>query len=131
MVRSTHKTNIIFISLITALSLILAGSSMSTPVSATDPQVTFNVNLTEVLTVSITNPTSWATGATDTLLRNKVTVSALTNNYYGATVSMYAADTALKTPNLMIRPKPLPLLILCLTILPPTVISHLMLGAIP
>ena len=92
MVRSIHKTNIFFGIAVTALATILIGSSS---VSA-DQSVTFNVNLVEVLTVSLTEPTAWASGQVDTLLRNKVTVSALTNNYYGAAVSMYADDTRLE-----------------------------------
>lgn len=60
-------------------------------VSADQSQnVTFNVNLTEILTVSVSKPTTWASGDMETLLRNKISISARTNNYYGATVSMYA-----------------------------------------
>ena len=93
MVRSIHKTNIIFGAVATILSAAFIGSV--SPAMA-DESVTFNVNLEEVLTVSLTKPTTWASGNVNTLLRNKVTVSALTNNYYGATVSMYADDTQLK-----------------------------------
>ena len=60
-----------------------------------DTNVDFDVNVTEALTVSISTPTSWASGNASDFLRNKVTVSALTNNNNGVTVSMYAADTTL------------------------------------
>lgn len=94
MVRSIHKTNILFGIAVTVLTTILIGSSSA--LAAQSQNVTFNVNLTEVLTVSLTEPTAWASGQVGNLLRNKVTVSALTNNYYGATVSMYADGTRLE-----------------------------------
>ena len=94
MVRSIHKINIIFIItlLIGAVAVLQNGSS----VNADTENVDFNVNVTEALTVSISTPTSWASGDADNLLRNKVTVSALTNNNSGVTVSMYAANTDLQ-----------------------------------
>ncbi len=95
MVRSTHKINKIF----SIVAVFATTAALINPVfkaSATDPTVTLEVDIAEVLTVSLTNPTTWATGDINQLLRNKVTVSALTNNYYGATVSMYANDTKLK-----------------------------------
>ena len=93
MVRSIHKINIIFIItlLIGAVAVLQNGSS----VNAGTENVDFNVNVTEALTVSISTPTSWASGDTGDLLRNKVTVSALTNNNNGVTVSMYAPNTNL------------------------------------
>lgn len=95
MVRSIHKTNILF-GVAGIIALVSAFVGLSSGAKATDQNFTFNVNLKEVLTVSLTKPTIWASGNVDTLLRNKVTVSALTNNYYGATVSMYANDTMLQ-----------------------------------
>lgn len=95
MVRSIHKINIIFTIIVVALMAILYNLHTG-GASAINQAVDFNVNLVEVLTVSVTNPTTWASGSTDSLLRNKVTVSALTNNYYGARVSMYAGGTQLQ-----------------------------------
>ena len=95
MVRSTHKINKIFSS-VAVLAAIATLISPALKASATDPTVTFEVDIDEVLTVSLTKPDVWASGNVNTLLRNKVTVSALTNNYYGVTVSMYANDTMLK-----------------------------------
>lgn len=79
------------------LALALAATSL-VPLSnaSADQDVDFEVNIEEILTVSLTNPTSWASGNVDTLLRNKVTVSAMTNNYYGVTLSMYADNTDLR-----------------------------------
>ncbi|MBR3252826.1 hypothetical protein IKF84_02025 [Candidatus Saccharibacteria bacterium] len=94
MVRSIHKINIIFIItlLIATVAVIQNGSS----VNADTEDVDFNVNVTEALTVSISTPASWASGDAGDLLRNKVTVSALTNDKSGVTVSMYADGTDLQ-----------------------------------
>lgn len=89
MVRSIHKINIIFVSIV-AITLVAMLANPIKNVSATDPSVTFNVNITEILTVSVAKPTTWASGAMNELLRNKISVSAKTNNYYGVTMSMYA-----------------------------------------
>ena len=88
MVRSTYKTHINF--MVVPVALAVAAITASTTNVSADQNVNFNVNLDEVLTVSITNPDTWASGNTDELLRNKVNITALTNNYHGATVSMYA-----------------------------------------
>lgn len=93
MVRSIHKINIAFIIAL----LIGAGVFMYLEPSVNaDSNVPFNVDIKEALTVSISTPTTWANGGMDQLLRNKVTVTALTNNNSGVTVSMYAADTKLQ-----------------------------------
>ena len=66
------------------------------PVSA-DENTTFNVNVEESLSVSVTTPSTWASGNIDTFLRNKVSVSVTSNNTAGFTASMTTktADTAL------------------------------------
>ena len=48
----------------------------------------FNVDVGEVLSVSITTPTTWAVGDVDTFLRNKVNINVVTNNSAGFTASM-------------------------------------------
>lgn len=104
MVRLIHKTKIASIAtLAVAAPAVLASISM--PAHADNPQnVDFNVNVAEVLTVSITDPASWASGElsnkvgdkyVSNLLRNKVNVSASTNNAVGVTVSMYTENTNL------------------------------------
>lgn len=61
-------------------------------VSATD--TTFQVNVREVLSVSITTPTAWAKGEVDDFLRNKVTLSVTSNNINGFTALMNTEDNA-------------------------------------
>lgn len=103
MVRSIHKIKIASIATLAVATPALVLASMA---KADNPQnVDFNVNVAEVLTVSITDPASWASGDLSynstsgkyesNLLTNKVTVSAVTNNAIGVTVSMYADDTNL------------------------------------
>ena len=97
MVRSIHKINIILI--ITLLIGSIAAFQMDSPASADredTENINFNVNVVEALTVSLSTPTSWASGDADNLLRNKITISALTNNDKGVTVSMYADNTDLR-----------------------------------
>ncbi len=48
----------------------------------------FEVNVREVLSVSVTAPTIWATGDVDTFLRNAVHIDVVTNNANGFTASM-------------------------------------------
>lgn len=106
MIRSIHKIKMASVTALTASAPILALAAISVPVKADNPQnVDFNVNVSEVLTVSITDPASWASGdltnagenntLVSDLLRNKVTVSAVTNNATGVTVSMYTNNTNL------------------------------------
>ena len=103
MVRSLHKNKV----------LLLVAAVMATPtfiLSSAHADVTKNINLQvnveEVLTVTVTDPTTWASGdlsynsTTDKyesdFLRNKVTVEASTNNPIGVTVSMYTNNTRLQ-----------------------------------
>ncbi|MBR3324171.1 hypothetical protein IKG24_01360 [Candidatus Saccharibacteria bacterium] len=105
MVRSIHKIKIASAVALTTAVPTLALVATSVPVKASDDQenVNFNVNVAEVLTVSITDPASWASGdlhqsgsaMVSDLLQNKVTVSAMTNNATGVTVSMYTPNTNL------------------------------------
>lgn len=103
MVRSIHKIKIASVVGLTAIAPVAAANMVIPSAKAQD--VDFNVNVAEVLTVSITDPASWASGDlvnpgdNDTmvsdLLQNKVTVSAVTNNATGVTVSMYTPNTNL------------------------------------
>ena len=104
MVRSYIKqTNIFRLISLLALSALIT-MLMSTSTMASNTNIDFNVDITEVLTISITDPVSWASGdltnvsgnnMVSNLLRNKVTVTAITNNATGATVSMYTPNTDL------------------------------------
>ena len=51
---------------------------------------TFQVNVVESLSVAVTTPSTWASGAPNTFLRNDVGLSVTTNNAAGFTASMYA-----------------------------------------
>ena len=55
---------------------------------------TFNVRVSEVLTVSITKPQTWASGASGSFLTNKVGVSVISNNPSGFTATMTTSNTA-------------------------------------
>ena len=67
------------------------------PVFAEEANTQFSVNVKEVLSVSITTPTTWASGNIDTFLRNAVHIDVVTNNANGFTASMTTktADTSL------------------------------------
>ena len=93
MVRKIHKTNIFYASL---AALLLASSSQALPVSAVN--VDLQANVTEVLSVSVTTPASWASGNVDIdngsdLLRNKIVLNVSSNNAAGFTASMASKDT--------------------------------------
>lgn len=86
MVRSLHKTKILFAVL---FSTITPASIVSFAYAENPQNFDFKVNVAEVLTITVTNPANWASGNVNDFLRNKVTVSASTNNPIGVTVSMY------------------------------------------
>ena len=91
------KTNMRVAFGVTSLSIIFL-SILSIYQAFADQNTTqFNVNVKEVLSVSISTPTNWATGDVDTFLRNKVNVSVTTSNTAGFTASMTTktAETAL------------------------------------
>lgn len=90
MVRSIHKISSLFLVVVAVTIMGILINPLSQAFASQSENVTFNVNLTEILTVSVTKPTTWASGDMEALLRNKISVSAKTNNYYGATLSMYA-----------------------------------------
>lgn len=79
-----------------AVVTIIAVSLISGSVFA-DETTTFNVNVRESLVVSVTTPTTWASGDIDQFLRNKVNVSVTSNNAAGftATMTTKTADTSL------------------------------------
>ena len=61
--------------------------------AASEYNTDFNVNVKEVLSVSITTPTEWASGDINTFLRNKVNVTVNSNNTAGFTASMTTKTT--------------------------------------
>ncbi len=66
------------------------------PISAAE-QVQFQLNIEEVLTVSLTLPDEWATDKNDNgigdFLRNKIELSVVSNNAAGFTATMYSKTT--------------------------------------
>ena len=69
--------------------------SKSAIVHAENPaNVTFQVNVEEVLSVSITTPTNWAKGDVGDFLRNKVTLDVTSNNINGFTALMNSTDSS-------------------------------------
>ena len=85
MVRLYTKTKTIS-ALVVALPLFVLTSACS---AANTANFDFNINVAEVITVTVKDPANWASGSTDTLLRNKINVEATTNSPIGVTVSMY------------------------------------------
>lgn len=100
MVRSLHKTKILF-----AVAMIFSAPAVIlNSVKAANPEsVLFQVNIAEALTLTITDPTTWAEGELTNVnpttsklesdfLRNKVSVTAKSNSPIGITVSMYTKN---------------------------------------
>ena len=95
MVRSSHKLNII----LAVATIIGASASTLAPTNAQEQDVKLQVNLMESLEITVTDPDEWASGSltkdavgdgwTSDFLRNKVNVTAATNNGNGVRVSMY------------------------------------------
>ena len=56
--------------------------------------VTFQVNVQEVLSVSITTPTNWDKGNVGVFLRNKITLDVTSNNINGFTALMNSTDSS-------------------------------------
>lgn len=68
-------------------------SSFPSDASATEQDTKFEVNVSEVLSIRITTPSSWASGSAGTFLRNEVTLNVASNNSQGFTASMVTSDT--------------------------------------
>ena len=103
--RNTLKTNIlssfvVFTMVITAITINFSNGAYAIPsacntVNGTTTctnSTTFNVNVSEVLTVSITEPQTWASGASDSFLKNKVSINVVSNNPAGITASMTTSN---------------------------------------
>ena len=76
-----------------AVSLIAPIFMMPSVYAGPQANVNFNINVAEIITVTLKEPASWAIGGTSTLLRNKINVEATTNSPIGVTVSMWAGPT--------------------------------------
>lgn len=78
--------------IITGSVLFLADISSASAVEG-GGNTDFNVDVKEVLSVSVSTPTNWATGDIDTFLRNKVSINVVSNNTNGFTASMTTKTT--------------------------------------
>ena len=85
MIKQKSKVAVRFVSFLAMGLLILNQFNL---VFAADENTDFNVNVREVLSVSITTPTTWASGDIDTFLRNPISLDIVTNNANGFTASM-------------------------------------------
>ena len=105
MVRLIHKSTIITTALALLAMPLLTLVNVSA-VTCTDGETedgtlcdskntTLLVNVAEVLTVSLSKPSTWASGNVGELLRNKITLSVISNNPSGYTASMYTNNTNL------------------------------------
>ena len=95
MLRSSSKTKM-FGALVSLASLpvLCAVSASATEVTR---NTNFRVNVSDALSVSVTTPDQWATGDPGEFLRNRIIVSASTNNAAGllATMTTKTSDTNL------------------------------------
>ena len=62
--------------------------------SASAENTNFQVNFQEILSVSVTTPSTWAEGEVGEFLRNKVTVGVTSNNASGFTAGMTTSGTS-------------------------------------
>ena len=89
MVKNTLKVITNTLGICTALMIPFVGLNNT----HADDKTNFNVNVKEALSVSVTTPSSWASGNIDTFLRNKVSISVVSNNTAGFTASMTTKTT--------------------------------------
>lgn len=75
------------------LSSISPNSAFAEECTASPCDTSFQVNVKESLSVSITVPQEWASGDIDTFLRNTVSLNVKTNSASGFTAYMYSKDT--------------------------------------
>ena len=83
----------VILGLVGMVSVCLALTPLTTKAAPVEQDTAFQVNVKETLTVSISTPTTWASGNVDTFLRNKVNVSVTTNNASGFVVGMTTATS--------------------------------------
>lgn len=93
MLKTKTKVRVCFVGILSIAAGIHAGSIVAT--QAADSETTFQVNVVESLSVSITTPRGGASGSMGTFLRNTVNLSVTSNNANGFTASMYATNTNL------------------------------------
>lgn len=93
MLKTKTKVKISFVVALSIATGFATSKMVPQNVKADDSQgMTFNVNVVESLSVTITTPSEWASGNINTLLRNKVNLEVSSNNPHGFTTSMYTQD---------------------------------------
>lgn len=88
MVKQTLKVITKSIALLASASLVLLEAN--TVSAVTQVNASFQVNVKETLSVSITRPSSGASGDVDEFLRNDFAINVISNSPAGFTASMYA-----------------------------------------
>lgn len=93
MLKTKTKVRICLVGILSIAAGVHAGMIVNT--NAAESQTTFQVNVVESLSVSVTTPRGGASGSMGTFLRNTVSLSVTSNNANGFTASMYAKNTNL------------------------------------
>lgn len=99
MLKTKTKVTIGFIGVISIAAGVQASSLVARQTVAVN--TSFQVNVVESLSVSLTTPDSWASGSINTFLRNAVGVDVTSNNSAGFTASMYADTDATDSVSLV------------------------------
>ena len=92
MLKTKTKVKISVAGLMLAVSAFLfnfpENNALAEPCTTSPCNTTFEVNVVESLSVSITTPTEWASGDIDEFLRNKITLAVSTNSASGFSAYM-------------------------------------------
>ncbi len=95
MLKTKTKVKIGFVGILSVAAGIQASSIVANQALADTSSTTFEVNVVESLSVSLTTPTTGASGSMNTFLRNSIDLNITSNNTKGFTASMYSSDTNL------------------------------------
>lgn len=80
-------------SVATSIATIPQGDSTAANCTSSPCNTSFNVHVQDAISVTITSPSSSATGNVNTFLRNKVSLAVNSNVTNGFTASMYSSDS--------------------------------------
>ena len=92
MLKTKTKVKIGFVGILSIAAGVQASAIVANQASA-DADTTFQVNVVESLTVTLTTPSEGASGNMKTFLRNDVNLAVTTNNTSGFVASMYSSGT--------------------------------------
>lgn len=90
MLKTKTKVKIGFVGILSIAAGVQASAIVANQVSAETSNATFQVNVVESLTVTLTTPGESASGNIKTFLRNKINLAVTTNNTSGFLASMYS-----------------------------------------